>query len=672
MRIILLLIQNFKGIKELVIDANGKNVNIYGDNATGKTTIADAFNWLLNGKDSLNRSDFGIKPIDQETQEPIHGVETAVKAALNLGTSIVTLKKVYYEKWVKERGAAEKTFSGNTTDYFIDDVPVKKAEYEGRIKEMADEKAFKLLTNPLYFNEQLHWTDKRKMLLQVCGDISNDDVILVNPKLASLNDILGSHDIEQHKKYIAARKSEINKQLDSIPLRITEVKNMMPDISGIDVPAIKASISNLTTNQNELRQEIVRIQSGGEIAEQNKKLAELNAKLIGLKALHSQKQSQALGDLILDKTGKDGKYRSLQNEYFIKQNEIAAKGRLIDSLENEINDLYAKYDAVEAEVYEHEKFSFSQDSVCPTCGQDIPQEKLDAVCDAAVKEYEDRKARAIEKFNLNKSTQLENITNDGKAKRAAADTAKAEKVKLESELAGLNEAITQVRAELDAIQGQIETVQNSFVDVAETPEYKSVSADVQAVKLAISELQNGNTSRIDTIKQSIDSIAQQITDLQSKISAIEQAEKSKARINELLSDQKKLSAEYERLESEQFTIEEFVRTKVKMLDSKINSKFKFVRFKLFDVQVNGALNECCEALINTNGCWTPYSDANAAGRINGGIDIINTLSEHFAFEAPIFIDNAESVTSLVDTKAQAFRLVVSEKDKQLRIEVEDK
>ena len=144
----------------------------------------------------------------------------------------------------------------------------------------------------------------------------------------------------------------------------------------------------------------------------------------------------------------------------------------------------------------------------------------------------------------------------------------------------------------------------------------------------------------------------------------------KLRIEELKADEKKLAKEYERLESELFLTEEFIRTKVRMLDSKINGRFKHVRFKLFDQQINGALNECCEALINTNGCWTPYSDANAAGRINGGIDIINTLSEFYKFEAPIFCDNAESVTQLTETKTQVFRLVVSEKDKSLRIQVE--
>ena len=59
---------------------------------------------------------------------------------------------------------------------------------------------------------------------------------------------------------------------------------------------------------------------------------------------------------------------------------------------------------------------------------------------------------------------------------------------------------------------------------------------------------------------------------------------------------------------------------------------------------------------------------NNAARINVGLDIINTLSEHYGITAPIFIDNAEAVTSLIQTAGQQIRLIVSEKDKQLRVE----
>jgi DNA repair exonuclease SbcCD ATPase subunit len=673
MRINKLSLSNFKGIKELIINANGKSVNIFGENATGKTTIADAFNWLLNGKDSLNRSDFGIKPIDPETQEPISGIETVVEAVLDLGGSVLTLKKRYYEKWVKERGSAEKTFSGNTTDYFIDDVPAKKTEYESRIKEIADEKAFKLLTNPLYFNEQLHWTDRRKMIIQVCGGISDDEVMETNSKLYGLKNILGTHDVEQHKKYIAAKKAEINKELEKIPAKITEIKNMMPDTTGIVVSVIEKEIAELQKKQDDLRAESVRITSGGEIAEKNKRLAEINSELIALKNAHEQKKADALKELRDLENAASTKYRGIQNQYLTKHGELEVCERQIKSLEIEIEGLYERYDAVEAEEYCHKKFEYiPMSSMCPVCGQDIPQERIDAAKEAAIQVYEEERQKAIEAFNVDKANRLERITESGKQTRKSLEQKKIDKVRLETELAELHEQRTSSKAELDIIQNQIAGVQSNSNAVTETPEYAAKAAERAQVNAAIVDLHNSNSDRLNEIQTAIGDIAAQIVGLQKKISEVDYEKKYKARIEELKADEKRLAKEYEQLESELFIVEEFIRTKVKMLDEKINSRFKYVRFKLFNQQINGGLEECCEALINTNGCFTPYSDANAAGRINGGIDIINTLSEHYNFNAPLFIDNAESVVELARAKCQVFRLVVSGSDKSLRVETEDK
>jgi hypothetical protein len=158
---------------------------------------------------------------------------------------------------------------------------------------------------------------------------------------------------------------------------------------------------------------------------------------------------------------------------------------------------------------------------------------------------------------------------------------------------------------------------------------------------------------------------QDIMARQKKIAAIEQRKDGEKRITELKAEEEKLAAEYEKLEGELFLTEEFIRTKVNMLEERINSKFKFARFKLFNQQINGGLEECCETLGN----GVPYSAGlNNAARINVGLDIINTLSAFYEFEAPIFIDNSEAITKLTKVNAQVIRLVVSEPDKSLRVE----
>lgn len=167
-----LTLRNFKGCRDLTLDFQGRDTSIYGANGTGKTSIADAFSWLLFGKDSKDQANFDIKTLD-ENNNPLPGLDHEVEAEMDMGDRTITLKKSYKEVWTKKRGEAAKTFTGHTTDHFLNGVPVQKKEYDAAIADIAPESLFKLLTNPRYFNDQLHWQDRRKMLLDVCGDVSD-------------------------------------------------------------------------------------------------------------------------------------------------------------------------------------------------------------------------------------------------------------------------------------------------------------------------------------------------------------------------------------------------------------------------------------------------------------------------------------------------------------------
>ena len=137
-KIFSLKLKNFKGIKDLKIDFNCQNTNIYGANATGKTTIFDAFKWLFFDKDSNDRKDFNIKTLDSNNK-PIHFLEHEVEAILVIDGVDMTFKKVFQEKWVKKRGQSEQEFSGHETNYWIDEVPVKKKDYEEKINNLRRE-----------------------------------------------------------------------------------------------------------------------------------------------------------------------------------------------------------------------------------------------------------------------------------------------------------------------------------------------------------------------------------------------------------------------------------------------------------------------------------------------------------------------------------------------------
>ena len=257
-RINRLLLQNFKGIKHLEINADGENLKIYGDNATGKTTVFDAFTWVLFGKDSLGRSDFGIKTQD-ENGKVIHNLEHTVECELAIDNSILALKKIYAEKWTKKRGSAEADFSGHETKYFINEVPSTKKEYEQKIAMYIDESLFKTITNPLYFNEHLKWQDRRQILLSLCNEnISDEDILARSPEFSPLLDELKGRTVQEYSKIIKGKQTAINDELKAIPQRISEASLAIPEVVKID----ETEKANIEQKIADLNNEILAIKNG--------------------------------------------------------------------------------------------------------------------------------------------------------------------------------------------------------------------------------------------------------------------------------------------------------------------------------------------------------------------------------------------------------------------------
>jgi len=214
-----IILKNFKGVENSAINFDNSSVNIFGANATGKTTHQDAFGWVLFGKDSLNSATFEIKALDT-AGTPAHNLEHLVEVFLDVDGTIVSLKKVYAEKWTRKRGQASPEFTGHTTTHFINQVPATKKEYDSKIASLIDESAFRLLADPRYFNEQIHWQKRQDLLLEVCGGVSDQSVIESSKELSALPDILADRTIEDHKKMIISQRKAVNDELAKIPTRI--------------------------------------------------------------------------------------------------------------------------------------------------------------------------------------------------------------------------------------------------------------------------------------------------------------------------------------------------------------------------------------------------------------------------------------------------------------------
>ena len=300
-----LTLKNFKGFTgERTYFFDGDDVNIYGDNATGKSTIVDSFLWLLFNKNSSGATDFSIKPLSANG-EPLHNVDYSVSAVFEVSEDGKTYKteltKVMREKWTKKRGETTSNFSGHETTYFKDGSPKLLKEYQKEVEKLCDEELFKMLTSPFYFNK-MSTKSKRAFLLKAIPDVSNYDVVEKYPNLYPLLQELGNLSVEEVLAKYKATASAANKDLPSYGYKIEELQSMITTPDEMEDLEI---ISKLNAQINEKNEYILELQSQKNLFTNTALIDKLNVELSELKKLLQELEfnaSQKKNTAILEKT----------------------------------------------------------------------------------------------------------------------------------------------------------------------------------------------------------------------------------------------------------------------------------------------------------------------------------------------------------------------------------
>ena len=630
MKLTKLELLNFKGLKSFTINLNG-DVVIRGDNATGKTTVFDSVCWLLFGKDSLDRADFEIKTLDGG--EPIHKVNHEVTGTFTLDEGgTVELKRVYREKYSSPRGG-EVTMTGHTTDYFVDGVPKKEKEYKEIVSSLIDESIFKLITNPLYFNETYSWQNRRKLLLEMCGDIDDISVINSRDDLSRLAELLEGRTVDDQRKVVAAKKTAINKELDMIPVRIDEAMRNKPEIASGKAKLIR-DIETLSAGIGEVEKQKAIIQNGFSSTEKESKIRDINRQL-------EVQSSKVLSDYHKQKQRLRDEYEaSLTKLKMVEVDRDRCADRR-DELNKEIERESKRIVTLQSEFDTFNAQQFNKES-CPTCGQALPADKQEIL------EAE---------FNTNKSKKLEEwkglIESAVKLKANYEEQQEIMVSKIDSlttEASQYNDAYNVKFKEYEAYS------EPNFED---DPVYADLKA--QLFLLEIDDEPGADTEELAKLDEELSSMKSKKAGLETELNKFKLIDDINHRILELENQQQKLVAEKNALDEASFLMDEFIKAKVNMLEENINSRFKLARFKMFNVMINGNIEECCETTYK----GVPYRSMNNAARINVGLDIINALTSYYKVNAPVFIDNAEAVTEFVPVNSQTIKLIVDESEPQL-------
>lgn len=626
-------LRNFKGIKERDIDFNLLDTNIYGKNATGKTTLVDAFTWLFFNKDSSGASDFDVKT-KTPNGEYLHNLEHLVEAVVEVDGTETTFKKVFKEKYTKQRGSTTASFTGHTTDYFVDDVPRKKKEYDQTVNELFDSNIFSMITDPFYFNTRMKWQDRRKTLIDICGDVSDELVINSLNDLAPLQQLLNGKSVDDLRAQLKSQMKPINDELKTIPIKINEANLAIPtEIEEVD----KEKYKFINERINELENKKQTVLNGGAAAEKETELIKLrNQRLLiknevpDVKPLKDEEYS-----LSIQIDSLEHKKERAENEIQVKKSMQDANKSRRDPLRKERNELEAKY-------YDSSK------NICPECGQMRTQEQI--------KKFE-------EEFNIYKSNRLEELNAKGLSLLKEYKERSVEIDDLENKVQEYQNMIDESKVKLSELTKKIANINEDFAKEQE-PKINAIDEKIVNAEREMEFLKSNTGEEVAKINEEIGMLKEQRSHYE-EIKAKERLAKTQInRIAELEAREKELSNQYNDMDKMLYLTDLFIKTKVTMLTEKINSNFKLCNFRLFEEQINGGLNEVCEVTVN----GVNYTDLNNAMKINAGLDVINTICDYSNTYAPIFIDNAESVNETIKTNSQQVRLYVTENDETLRIE----
>lgn len=667
-------IENFKGIKSLDVNFSEKT-KIKGQNAAGKTTIFDAFTWLLFNKNSAGEEKFNVRPLDKDGNR-VDNVEIKVVAVLDVDGKEVELSKVQKQNWVKKRGTDTVTLQGNVNSFEIDGYPKSESDFKAYVSGLAQsEDMFKMLTNPQYFSS-LKWKEQRDILMKLIADFSDVELAKTDAKYAPLLDELEkAPSTDDIRSKFSKALTEWKKKRAEIPVRIDEAEKSKVDI---DVAEQELAKTDLTRKIAEIDGKIAN--SGSAIGDLRSREMQLQFDMSGITQTMSGELSAKRRKLDDDIFDADEKIDDLHQKIQSAENQIMDNEKAISDADAERKNLGVKYNAEKAKAFDEAPYQFDESkwvfddstTVCSLCGQKLPDDKIEQI----KADFEARKAKAKAdseeklksdkfKFEADKKAELNRLITLGTEKKNLITELTEKNPELQKSMKSLEKQEQETLAQKEELSKQLSQLPEE-ADYSQNEEYVKLKAEHDEVLAKIEKLESeGADSVVDELKAEKSDLQSQLNEVNAIIAKSSMNVEIDERIAELQAEQKEISQKVADQEQMLYLLEEFIRFKLDKISDSINSHFKTVNFKLFEMQLNGGMKDCCECTVN----GVDYSDLNSGHRIVAGLDIIRSLSKMYGVSVPIFVDNAESLNkfNVPDMDAQLILLTVSE-DKQLKVE----
>lgn len=638
-----LALVNFKGVRDFSIAFNDGITTVCGDNGTGKTTLYDAYLWLLFGKDSTGRSDgangFNVKTTGEDGK-PIYRLEHSVTAVLEVDEKEIKLQRSLVEKWQKVNGTTEEVMK-DETQYFINDVRTgTKKEYQAEISEIIPEDVFRMITNPYYFTSLSAETQK-DMLLEMVGNIDDEEVAATDPDFLALLDQINGTSLAKWAREIAAKKKACNDTLATIPASIETAQKLMPESE------------NWAVLEKQLKEVQDRVKGiDAQIADKSALNDEAYKRKMALMKQQADKRIKLQDRENTIRMEANAAHNKAFSDIQQMENELSINQKNLDNYRNDKMNVDGKIDELNGKLVEmREQFKavakeqFPEPSgdvlVCPTCGEPYKGENL-----------ENAIARLRGNFEQSKSKRQKDIQTKGKQYKAEYDRAVEQQTKLTGLIAKLEDDALEIKGNIEIKKNNIPVAGNADEAIANDKECIALRNDIAEIANQLQvEVPQADVSELQSEKADSNAAIADINKRLGKRAMIERVNKEIADLEEKRIANNQAKADLERWED---VYTRFQKSKDEVLMQRINGLFSVVSFSFVKDQKNGGEKITCYCSVN----GVPYADVNKAGKLNAGLDIINAICATKGICAPLFVDNSESVVDIIPTIAQQVRLVV--------------
>jgi predicted nucleic acid-binding Zn-ribbon protein len=621
MKITHVYLQNFckfYGKNTLDVDFSDKTA-LLGQNESGKSTVKLAIFDVLNLHDEKDREITGIRPHDENGVE-IDDVDIVRAVTFEIDGKAKTLKKVTRQKRNKKG-----EIIGSVTDYSINDVPYKMADYNQYINDnMAELGVLPFCLNAMTLLNKSQ-AEQRLALASYFGTRTDEEICDMFPQFAELKPMLDDGDVDQLKKVCRGKlngaggrndSKGLVKERDEISTRIDTIHstNEYTDLAELELQK--------KTYEPQLKEIEDKLSDYNKILEDKQKATE---NVMNLKFELSDMERKANADNQKKRMELQSQIDDFHASIHKAESMIRAGKASIKTSEREIEDCTRDLEKVRADWKKAKELAFDESSInCPMCGQKLPEDKIESMR----AEFDERKAKDLKELEDKGNALL----STSKELKQAIEDKKKEIIDLEAELKELTEKCDIVAKELGKVPTDVDMTGNS--------EYQALKAKIGEKEKALAD-ENDTSELIRKLKNERNELLRQVSSVDTKI---ELGVANNKRIDDSIADledkRKDLNQEIADWERKLDLLKEFTRKKNELLQADVNKYLDFATAKLFRPLLNGDTEECCDFVYNGEA----YArNLNHGARMLTEVDICRAFQKVANVNFPIIIDDTESV-----------------------------